>query len=610
MASTLPKLSDHGSSRQSETPPQERSKYVVRGKDALIGYWKYSSEPHVINKHAMYGVIQANGVFRVKVVPETRNGTYLKEGNYPKQSGGCWVSYDSCVLEKYLENLSRMEVKEYCRICVADPQYNDGCQGPPIVSAVKKAKERVAKMAAVMGLNTIQYNEKRCDELDRGAVFREARRQKRNGEVVASEKVEDAKEATERETMNSKGDADMAEAIRQSSTEQKAVEAPLSPNQNSDASPSTPGDVNNSDSMPRPDGGSMNDAVPENVKFYLLDRDTQRAKMEKWCRQKPTSQYHNLDGEGQRRHVEKHIDQLIARQTGAATRPKKRSRTGDLSATPAADVRSSSYTESPGAHQKVLTHRKYLTLQSVLNEPITPTQSEYGATQPKPVEISADVPMGDATVETTAAPVQAVISNSTPPALSSATPVATSLNADSDAFEIHGLVQPEQNLWAQFVSQTQHSGPKNPCIPTEGSQGFMSAPSAPYCPYVTPYPTPPTRKPVPSTAPQIFSGRDGVKYSVDPSSKFGDLLVSVDSVLVEINDLEYTRQFVLLAKTEPRPWTARGKQMMLGEEVFKMAEEGVFRGYAVGVERRVTRLGGEEYVKLAVLVPFRWSGGV
>ncbi|KAL5344724.1 hypothetical protein ACLOAV_010416 [Pseudogymnoascus australis] len=465
----------------------------------------------------------------------------------------------------------------YCRICVADPQYNNGRQGPAIVSAVEKAKKKVARLAAEKGLNTIQYNDKRCDELVRGAVFREVQRQKRNGEVVTSGKDEDAKEARERETINSKGDADLAEAIRQSATEQKAVEASLSPNQNSDASPSTPGDVNNSNSMPRSDGGSMNDAMSENVKFYLLDRDTQRVKMEKWCKKKPTSRYHNLDREGQREHVEKHIDQLIARQTGAATRPKKRPRTEDyLSATPAAAVRSPSYTESPGAHQQAPTQpsggniRKYLTLQSVLNEPITPTQ---------PVENTADVPMGDATVETTAAPVQAVTSNSTAPELSSATLVATS----------SGLVQP---YWAQFVSQPQHSGPQNPCIPTEHSQGFMSAPSAPHYPYVTPYPPPPTRKPAASTAPQIFSGHDGVKYSVDPSSKLGDLLVSVDRVLMEINDVEYTRQFVLVAKEEPRPWTAGGKKMKWGKEVFKVAEEGVFRGYAVGVERMVTTLGG------------------
>ncbi|OBT60075.1 hypothetical protein VE03_10515, partial [Pseudogymnoascus sp. 23342-1-I1] len=43
-------------------PSSERSKFVVMGKDVLLGYWKDSSEPEVMNKHAMYGVIQAHGV--------------------------------------------------------------------------------------------------------------------------------------------------------------------------------------------------------------------------------------------------------------------------------------------------------------------------------------------------------------------------------------------------------------------------------------------------------------------------------------------------------------------------------------------------------------------
>ncbi|KFY85668.1 hypothetical protein V500_08235 [Pseudogymnoascus sp. VKM F-4518 (FW-2643)] len=386
MASPLPrstpnaKPSNNSSPRHSETPPGERSKYVIKGKDVLIGYWKDSSEPEVMNKHAMYGVIQAHGVFRVKVVPETRYGRYLEEGNYPKQSGGCWVNYDTCVLEKYLKDLIRTEIEEYCRICVADPDYNNRTQGPAIDRAVQEAKRRVAEKAAAKGLDIIEYNRKRCDQLDKGAIAREVEKQKRNGEVVAPVKAEvkhtakrsdkatsdaraqmvrlarkEAKEARERETMNSKGDADMEEAMRRSASEQEALKAQKKLNKNSDAPPATPAGDNNSNggeaswsrhakdltsaykhlrpgnSTPASDAGSVNGGESENVKFYLLDRETQRVKMERWCKLKPTSQYHTMDREGQKRHVEKHIDQLIARQTGAAMsrRPKKRSRTGD-----------------------------------------------------------------------------------------------------------------------------------------------------------------------------------------------------------------------------------------------------------------------------------------
>ncbi|KFZ16908.1 hypothetical protein V502_04837 [Pseudogymnoascus sp. VKM F-4520 (FW-2644)] len=734
MASPLPrstpnaKSSDSGSSKPLEIPPGERSKYVIRGKDVLIGYWKDSSEPEVMNKHAMYGVIQAHGVFRVKVVPETRYGRYFEEGNYPKQTGGCWVNYDTCVFEKPLKDLARTEIEEYCRICVADPDYNNRSQGPAIDRAVQEAKRRVAEKAAAKGLDIIEYNRKRCDQLDKGAVAREAEKQKRNGEVATPVKAEvkhtakrsdratsdaraqmvrlarkEAKEARERETRNSKGDADMEEAMRRSASEQEALKALKKSNQNSNASPATPGGVNNSNgvettwsrhtkdltsayshlrqgnSTPNSDAGSVNGAECDNVKFYLLDRDTQRVKMERWCKLKPTSKYHTMDREGQKRHVEKHIDQLIARQTGAATsrRPKKRSRTGDYSsasqsqpgmvsapsplagmtratstpattatnsqepvatpadtlfatpATPAAPevaaVQSSSRTESPAARQKVPSEpsarniRTNLTLRSVLNEPITPIQSENEVTpQPEPAENTADIPMVDAPVENTTTPAQPVGSNSTPPVETSANPVATveaqavqdgptaattqptpvenaadeqrsvskpyeppsvvaipeetekpplakaetdvpmadapiettpapalTLPLDStessaapEAIEPHPAhdspVSAEQSLKPQFAPHLQQqlfSTPQNPRIPTDHPQTFMSAPR----PYVTAYPTPPsaapstappTRTPAPPAAPAIFDGHDGVKYSVDPSSEFGDLLVT------------------------------------------------------------------------------------
>ena len=137
--------------------------------------------------------------------------------------------------------------------------------------------------------------------------------------------------------------------------------------------------------------------------------------------------------------------------------------------------------------------------------------------------------------------------------------------------------------------------------------------SAPTRAYVTPYPTtpttipssaPPIRAPAPPTAPAIFLGHDGVKYSIDPSSEFGDLLVSVDRDLVDIDDVEYTRQLVLVAKKAPRPPREKGEEVKWGEEVYRRAGEGVFGGLLVGKERRVTRLGGEDFVKFVVLVPF------
>ncbi|OBT91062.1 hypothetical protein VE02_00032 [Pseudogymnoascus sp. 03VT05] len=766
--------SNTGSPSRLETPPRERSKYVIKGKDVLIGYWKDSSEPDVFNKHAMYGVIQAHGVFRVKVVPETRDGRHLKDGNYPKQSGGCWVNYDTCIFEKYLKDLIRTEIEEYCRICVADPDYNERTQGPGIDRAVSEAKRIVAEKAAAKGMNIIEYNRKRIDQLEQGAISREVEKQRRNGEVVVlpPKKVEvkhtakrsdkaasdaraqmvrqarkDAKEAKERETLNSKGDADMAEAIRRSTTEQEALEARKKSNLNANAPPATPAEVKKNtgaetswsrhtkdltaayshlrqgNGTPISAGSSVNGTESDRSKFYLLDRETQRVKMEKWCRMKVTSQYHNLDREGQKRHVEKHIDQLIAKQTGAATpkRPKKRSRTGDyLSANPGAvsapsplsdmtravstpatttqeqapipvregfaamlaapDIAApqrSSRTESPAVNKwpGAGNTRTSLTLRSVLNEPMTPIPSESEVTpQPKSVENRADVQMVDAPVETMAAPVQAVTKNSTPPAEASAVAVATveteavrnettaattqpapvenaadnqpsravpqeeashpSASTDTpmadapidskpfltqppplnystapEAVETEQFAKPRfpSQLHQQLFSTPTPQNPRN--IPTDNTQGFMSAPPRQY---VTPYPTPPflpssappVRAPALPPAPLIHQALDGNKYSSDPSSEFGDLLVSVDRELVDIDEEEYTRQVVLVAKKAPRPPRAQGEERKVGEEAFKKAGEGVFGGYWVGVERKVTRLGGEDWVKFVVLVPF------
>ncbi|OBT60361.1 hypothetical protein VE03_10419 [Pseudogymnoascus sp. 23342-1-I1] len=590
-------------------PSSERSKFVVMGKDVLLGYWKDSSEPEVMNKHAMYGVIQAHGVFRVKVVPETRYGKFIKSGNYPKQSGGCWVNYDTIVLEKYLKDLVRTEIEEYCRICVVDPEYNSGNQGRAINRAVTEAKRRVAEKAAEKGLNIIEYNRKRVDQLEQGAIARGAEKQRKSGEAVVtpakadvkptakrSDKAasdaraqmvrlarKEAKEARERETLNSRGDADLAEAMRRSTTEQEALA--LAARHAKDL-PSAYNNLRQGSGTPIPEANGGNGSESDNVKFYLLDRETQRVKMERWCKLKPTSQYHTMDREGQKRHVEKHIDQLINKQAGAAQsrRPKKRSRTGDYpgpsqaqpgavtapssladmtraassaakSATtsqePAATLRTHngpnilapatpaapefaaptnySRTRSPAAKQemsyKLGAGCTSLTSRTILNEPITPIQSENEVDpQPKPVENTmADVQMVDASVE---APAQPVTTNSTPPSTA------------------------------------------------------------------------------PPTTPEIFTGHDGVKYSVDAGSEFGELLVSVDRELVDIEDVEYTRQLVLVAKKAPRPARANGEGVKWGEEVFRRAGEGVFGGLLVGEERRVTRVGGEEFVKFVVLVPF------
>ncbi|KAL5344977.1 hypothetical protein ACLOAV_009930 [Pseudogymnoascus australis] len=184
---------------------------------------------------------------------------------------------------------------------------------------------------------------------------------KAKSDAIAQMLKLERKQAKERATANSSADVEPAEAMRQNAKEQEALEAQKEPGQNADALPTTEAGIHNNitaatprcepskellsanDDLRQNSNTPFSDAITNNssepdkhssqVKFYLLDREAQRAKMERWCQRKPTSQYHKLDREGQKRHVEKHIDQLILRQTGSpkAHGPKNQSGTEGLS---------------------------------------------------------------------------------------------------------------------------------------------------------------------------------------------------------------------------------------------------------------------------------------
>ena len=81
----------------------------------LIGYWKPSSEPDPKDRHAVYGILGQNDMFRVKVVRETRDGRFV-DGNFPSGAGALWIPYEEVEFEPHLKALNRAEVKEYCRV--------------------------------------------------------------------------------------------------------------------------------------------------------------------------------------------------------------------------------------------------------------------------------------------------------------------------------------------------------------------------------------------------------------------------------------------------------------------------------------------------------------
>ncbi|KAM0559434.1 hypothetical protein ACHAPJ_004463 [Fusarium lateritium] len=81
----------------------------------LIGHWAKSTESDPRNRHAVYGILGQNDMFRVKLVRETRDGRFV-DGNFPVGAGALWIAYEEVAFEPHLLSLARNEVKEYCRV--------------------------------------------------------------------------------------------------------------------------------------------------------------------------------------------------------------------------------------------------------------------------------------------------------------------------------------------------------------------------------------------------------------------------------------------------------------------------------------------------------------
>lgn len=81
----------------------------------MVGCWSKSSAPEDSEKHAVYGILGANDMFRVKLVRETMDGRFIN-GNFPTGAGALWIPYEDVTMLPHLQNLTRSEMKEYCRI--------------------------------------------------------------------------------------------------------------------------------------------------------------------------------------------------------------------------------------------------------------------------------------------------------------------------------------------------------------------------------------------------------------------------------------------------------------------------------------------------------------
>ena len=116
----------------------------------LLGYWRLSQMELVTDKHAVYGILGANDMFRVKLMKETRDGRPII-GNFPAGAGALWIHWDEVEFDPHLRNLTRPEIKEYCRI--RQRQLDDGETPEERVSnetlAVYEAQKRVANSLAM-----------------------------------------------------------------------------------------------------------------------------------------------------------------------------------------------------------------------------------------------------------------------------------------------------------------------------------------------------------------------------------------------------------------------------------------------------------------------------
>ncbi|KAI1179574.1 hypothetical protein F4777DRAFT_436171 [Nemania sp. FL0916] len=118
----------------------------------LVGCWSKSAVDDDRERHAVYGILGANDMFRVKLVRETLDGRYV-DGNFPAGAGALWIPYEEVIFLRHIAHLSRAEVKEYVR--VRQSQIDSGEKEDEKVAnetkAVFEAQTRVAHISRGQG---------------------------------------------------------------------------------------------------------------------------------------------------------------------------------------------------------------------------------------------------------------------------------------------------------------------------------------------------------------------------------------------------------------------------------------------------------------------------
>ncbi|KAH8159001.1 hypothetical protein CIB48_g9246 [Xylaria polymorpha] len=122
----------------------------------LVGCWSKSAVTDDRERHAVYGILGANDMFRVKLVRETLDGRYV-DGNFPAGAGALWIPYEEVIFLPHIAHLSRPEMKEYVR--VRQSQIDLGEKEDEKVSnetkAVYDAQTRVAHFSRGQGSGNV-----------------------------------------------------------------------------------------------------------------------------------------------------------------------------------------------------------------------------------------------------------------------------------------------------------------------------------------------------------------------------------------------------------------------------------------------------------------------
>ncbi|ETS82746.1 hypothetical protein PFICI_04622 [Pestalotiopsis fici W106-1] len=114
----------------------------------LIGCWSRSSSRKDQDKHACYGILGANAMFRIKLVRETMDGRFV-DGNFPTAASARWIGYEEVNLLGHIRDLSRYVMKEYVRVRQYQIDHCNETEDERVANEIRAVDEAHRRRAAL-----------------------------------------------------------------------------------------------------------------------------------------------------------------------------------------------------------------------------------------------------------------------------------------------------------------------------------------------------------------------------------------------------------------------------------------------------------------------------